>query len=196
MKGEDMVTRNNRVVDDIYNSKRYPRLYRIWANAKYRCNNPNANNYKYYGGRGIDFYKGWEKFAPFCKWALANGYNDELTLDRVDVDKGYSPQNCRWISVMEQENNRTNNTNYTFDGETHTLAEWCRIYGLNYGTVLNRYANGKRGDELFRPTGKIREEDEFEDIRYSDSTLRCWTKNKLILYINKLYEVAEQMKGR
>lgn len=190
-----MKLKNNRIVDDIYNSKNYPRLYRIWAGAKYRCNNKKANNYKYYGGKGITFCKEWEKFTPFCKWSLSNGYEEGLTLDRIDNKKGYSPENCRWVTITEQTNNRSTNTNYTFNGETHTLSEWSKIYDLNYDTVLTRFANGKRGNELFKPTGCIKNDGDFEDIRYSDSTLMGWTKKKLILYINNLYETAEKMKG-
>ena len=190
-----MKLKNNRVIDDKYNSKNYPRLYRIWAGAKYRCNNPNANNYQYYGGKGIIFCKEWDKFAPFCEWALMNGYKDNLTLDRIERDKGYSPNNCRWVTIAEQGNNRDTNTNYTFNGETHTLSEWSAIYGLNYNTILSRYAKGKRGDELFKAIRQKKEDKRFENIKYSETTLRGWTKEKLIFYINNLYEIAEQLKG-
>lgn len=189
-----MITKNNRRVHDIYNSKNYPRIYKIWAGAKYRCNNPNANNYRYYGGRGITFCVEWNDFATFCKWSLDNGYADNLTLDRIDNSKGYCPENCRWVTILEQTNNRANNTNYTFDGETHTLAEWSRIFNVNYDTLLTRFANGKRGKELFSPTCNNGNVVLFEDIEYSDATLKSWTKKKLILYIHELYKIAEQLK--
>ena len=187
-----MRTRSNRVVDDIYNPKNYPRLYRIWANAKYRCNNPNANNYKYYGGKGISFCEEWNSFAPFCEWALSNGYKDHLTLDRKETDKGYSPDNCRWVTIAEQDNNRSTNINYNFKGEIRTLSEWSNIYGLNYDTVLTRYRNGKRGNELFKPIRKKKEDKRFENIKYSDATLMGWTKSELVMYIKHLYETTDK----
>lgn len=190
-----MRTKNNRIVDDKYNSKNYPRLYKIWAGLKYRCNNSKAENYQYYGGKGITYCYEWERFAPFCKWALENGYADNLTLDRKDSNKNYCPENCRWSSAFEQANNRKTNVNYSYNNETHTLSEWSKIFDLNYATVLTRYANGKRGSELFKPTRQKRQDDRFENIKYSDATLSGWTKKKLILYIHNLYEIAESMKG-
>lgn len=190
-----MKLKNNRIVDDLYNSKNYPRLYRIWTNARYRCSNPNANNYKYYGGKGITFCEEWNKFASFCKWSLNNGYEDDLTLDRVDVNKGYEPNNCRWVTMKDQTNNKRNNVYYEYDGQLHTLSQWSEIYGLNYDTVLTRYSNGKRGDDLFKPTRTKKNDSRFENIKYSDATLMGWSKKKLISYIKNLYEIAQQLKA-
>ena len=82
------------------------RLYRIWSCMKDRCINPNIKEYKYYGGRGITFCKEWNEPAPFFEWAKANGYRDDLSIDRIDNDKGYSPDNCRWATWSEQMRNR------------------------------------------------------------------------------------------
>ena len=82
------------------------RLYKIWANMKERCQNKAHPRYGDYGGRGITVCDEWQSFVPFRDWAIANGYSDELTIDRVDNDEGYSPANCRWATYMEQRHNR------------------------------------------------------------------------------------------
>lgn len=187
-----MKAKNNRVVDDLYNSHNYPRLYKIWCDMKYRCNNKNAINYKSYGGRGIKICKEWLEFPAFCKWALENGYSDNLTLDRKDNDKGYSADNCRWATKKEQSNNTSKNTIYEYDGESHTLSEWSDIYNVNYDTIVTRYSKGKRGKELFEPSKKMKSDNRFKNIKYSDATLMGWTKKKLILYINNLYKKADE----
>lgn len=82
------------------------RLYNIWKNARQRCRNPKATDFKLYGGRGITFCTEWDDFANFKEWALRNGYTDELTLDRIDPDGDYCPENCRWATWKEQRHNQ------------------------------------------------------------------------------------------
>ena len=114
-------------------------LYNRWQAMKARCNNPNASGYENYGGRGITVCAEWqESFEAFQEWATSAGYKECLTLDRIDVDGDYSPENCRWISDSEQRLNTRRNRLITIGEETKTLKEWCDEYGAPYNTVESR----------------------------------------------------------
>lgn len=128
------------------------RIYRIWSNMKNRCTNKNLDSYKYYGGRGITVYDEWLKFENFNEWSMENGYDDHLTLDRVDNNKGYGPDNCRWASRSQQMNNTRQNTKVEINGENKTIAEWAEETNINYSTLYNRYWRGDRGEKLIRET--------------------------------------------
>ena len=119
------------------------RIYGIWANMKNRCNLPTEPNYKNYGGRGISVCEEWnQNFAAFYDWAIQNGYTDELTIDRIDVNGNYEPSNCRWVNMRVQQNNRRNNTHLEFNGDVHTIAEWSRIVNINVETIISRLSRG------------------------------------------------------
>lgn len=106
------------------------RLYNVWKTMRRRCNSPTANKYKNYGGRGIKVCNEWQEFPLFYEWAMANGYADNLTIDRIDNDGDYCPENCRWATNKEQARNRRSNHLITYQGETHTLIEWSEITGI------------------------------------------------------------------
>ena len=115
------------------------RLHNIWVSMKERCNVPSVNCYKYYGGRGIKVCEEWKhSFESFRDWALANGYTDTLTIDRIDVNGNYEPSNCRWITLKEQGSNKTNNHFITYNGVTKTLQQWADEIGIHHVTLLER----------------------------------------------------------
>lgn len=115
------------------------RLHTIWDHMKQRCYNSNNKTYKYYGARGIVICHEWlDDFMNFYDWAINNGYRDDLTIDRIDVNGNYEPNNCRWNATKQQAQNRRTNRNYTISGKTHCLKEWCEILNLNYHTVYSR----------------------------------------------------------
>lgn len=129
------------------------RLYRVWSAMRDRCNNPNCRAYKNYGGRGIAICPEWDDFAIFRDWALEKGYDSNLTIERIDNDGPYSPQNCRWATRKEQAQNRRGNIMVTFNDESMTLAEASRASGIAYNLLQYRYhANGEQG--LFKPVRK------------------------------------------
>lgn len=114
------------------------RLYRIWAGIKKRCLNKHDVEYHNYGGRGISVCAEWMEFEPFKKWAWANGYADNLTIDRIDVNGNYSPENCRWTTYKEQANNKRNNRFVEYDGRRQTIAQWAEEIGMDYNALLYR----------------------------------------------------------
>lgn len=113
-----------------------------------RCNNPNSSNYRNYGGRGITVCVEWDDYSQFRGWALSNGYGDDKSIDRIDVNSGYKPDNCRWVTSVAQANNRRSSKWYTVNGVTHTLAEWARLYEIPYKQLWKDVKAGKQLKEL------------------------------------------------
>lgn len=115
------------------------RLYRIWTNMKTRCFNQRDKNFERWGLRGITVCDSWKNsFEEFQKWALNSGYDETRTLDRIDNNKGYFPENCRWTSAKTQARNTRKNRILTWNGESHCLAEWAEILQVPITTLYNR----------------------------------------------------------
>lgn len=134
---------------------KHTRLNYIFSAMKKRCYDPNCKSYKNYGGRGITICEEWlnpertviigththrvtKGFVAFKEWAINNGYADNLTIDRIDVNGNYSPENCRWATPKEQQNNTRKNLLVTYKDETKTLPQWCEELGINYFRTRNR----------------------------------------------------------
>ena len=114
------------------------RLYRIWSLMKERCYNTSRKEYPNYGGRGIIVCEEWIESKNFIEWSLNNGYSYELTLDRINNDGNYCPENCRWVERSVQGNNKRNNRLITYKGETKTITQWAKENGMTYFLLKNR----------------------------------------------------------
>lgn len=123
------------------------KIYAVWNTMRARCHNPNNTSYERYGAKGVKVCKEWAgSFTAFYNWALENGYKDGLTIDRIDNNRNYCPENCRWVTAKEQNRNKRNNHFITYKGETKCLGEWAEILNLNYfklyDRLIRRRANG------------------------------------------------------
>ena len=132
------------------------RLYRIWAGIIQRCcNDRERYEWEKYGGRGITVCEEWHKYEAFRDWALSSGYSDDLTIDRINVNGDYCPDNCRWATVYEQNNNKRTSKYISFNGETGTIREFADRYGLAYSCLYTRLKLGwSIEDALLIPSRK------------------------------------------
>ena len=118
-------------------------LFNVWRGILQRCNPEiKSTSTKNYGQRGITVCDEWHEYAIFREWAIGAGYRKGLSIDRINVNEGYSPQNCRWADNKTQQNNKRNNVYVDFNKETHTLKEWSELLNINYQTVYSRYQRG------------------------------------------------------
>lgn len=116
----------------------HTKLYRIWGNMCNRCSNPNNPAWGRYGGRGIFVCDEWKKYESFRDWAKSSGYEKSLTIDRIDNNKGYNPENCRWASVAEQNNNKSNNHYVEYNSMVKTIAQWSKETNIPYKLLHHR----------------------------------------------------------
>lgn len=127
---------------------RIANLYTRWESMRNRCYNPSNIMYHRYGGRGIRVCDEWEEFEPFKEWAIANGFNKGLALDRVDGNGDYCPGNCRWVTQKENNRNKSNLVYLTIDGERHLLVDWAEMTGQPRARLYYRKKNGWTDEEV------------------------------------------------
>jgi hypothetical protein len=133
----------------------HTRLCRLYHGMIYRCYNKNAKTYNNYGGRGIKICDEWlNNFVSFYNWAITHGYHDALSIDRIDVNGNYCPENCRWANKITQARNKRNNVHLIINGEDKTMAEWAELSGIGIKTMWMRYKYGKTGYDLIAPLRK------------------------------------------
>lgn len=133
------------------------RLYSIWCGMKSRCYNTKFPKYISYGARKIQICEEWKtNYKAFEQWALNNGYREDLTIDRIDVNGNYEPANCRWITNEEQARNKTNGIMVTYNGETKQLIKWCEELQLSYVAIYTRFIRGWSVDRMFTEPVQMR----------------------------------------
>lgn len=133
------ITRKRATIHGLSGNHKYcPRLYRIWKNIKQRCFNPKACKYRNYGGRGITICDEWIEYLSFHKWAMSHGYQENLTIERIENDLGYFSSNCTWIPIEKQTRNKRNNHLITYAGKRKLLIEWAETLNMKYGTLRSR----------------------------------------------------------
>ena len=128
-------------------------MYPVWVCMKQRCSNPHNKSYKNYGARGISVCDEWiNSYPAFYEWAIKSGYKKGLTIERIDNNKDYSPENCKWISKAAQSKNRRNVIVITYKGKTQCLADWARELGISRATIKSRLDQGRTVEEAFCKT--------------------------------------------
>ena len=126
-------------------------LYNSWHSMKQRCLNNKCKSFEHYGGRGIKICEIWLDFIPFMQWALLNGYKDNLTIERINVNGNYEPTNCTWITQAEQTLNTRRNVNITFNGVTMCRKLWANKIGISNSALTKRLENWSLEKALTTP---------------------------------------------
>lgn len=135
----------------------HTRLFNIWQGMRRRCTNEKDKNFKYYGGRGIRVAEEWNDFEPFREWSLANGYAEDLTIERINVNGNYQPDNCTWIPRDVQAKNKRNNHPVMINGETKLMTEWIKEAKVSSTQVYDRIRKGWSIEDALFTTDKRKE---------------------------------------
>ena len=142
-------------MNKLFRNVKTNRIYQTWCNMKKRCYYKKANMAKYYGSKGIIMCDEWLNFDNFEMWALKNGYQDDLQIDRINNDDGYSPVNCRWVTAKVQSNNRDCVKKISYNKLDKTLTEWAKYLGKKYSLLATRYYVLRRNNPGEWPISRV-----------------------------------------
>ena len=188
------IIRNGEYITTGKNKGKYKRLYNIWSSMISRCENPHNPSYKYYGDKGKFVCEEWKNengFNAFHKWALENGYKPNLSIDRIDNNKGYYPENCRWVDAYVQNNNKSNNVLVEINGEKKNLTQIARSLGINRYTLQSRIKNSKwdLSSAITRKVGNCPLNNPASGYRYIYYHNKCYQ----VMINNKYYGVRKSL---
>ncbi len=149
---------SSRVLNTTHNKTKHP-LYHVWNSMLNRCYNTHIKNYKNYGGRGIAVCDEWKNdFQAFYDWAVCNGYDEGLQIDRIDNDGNYEPSNCRFVTRKQNCNNKRSNVRITYKGVTKTMSEWADYIGVNYKAFTHRFERNWDIERIFNQPYRVKHE--------------------------------------
>lgn len=173
----------------------YDRLLTCWDSMIQRCHNEKDTGYSDYGAKGIFVCDRWRNsFPEFAMWALSNGYQEHLTIDRINNSRSYNRKNCRWVTLKDQQNNRTNNVNIRVGTQNKTISQWSDVTGVPASTISQRYHGGIRGVGLFKESlGKTG----LKNISYESRLYRVrFEKNGKKVYSKSFKTLSSAIKAR
>lgn len=156
------------------------RLFRIWNHMRERCNSPSCKRYSDYGGRGIKVSKEWNEYLTFKKWAINNGYADNLTIERINNNGDYTPANCRWATNKEQANNRRMNRIITIDGRTMNELAWSEFLRIPKYVLRTRLHRGMSEEEAIKTPVRTNVNGKYVTIDYYNQALERETAQMTI----------------
>ena len=133
--------------------KHETRLYRIWKGIHARCDHPIGKSQCY---KNVFYCDEWKDFEPFYEWSMSHGYQDNLSIDRIDNDKGYSPDNCRWVTMKQQADNRRTSRFVTFNGRTQTVTDWMQEFGFTQASFYRWVDEGLTDEQVIERFSKKR----------------------------------------
>lgn len=149
------------------------RLRSVWGAMKGRCLDKNNNRFYVYGAKGVKICDEWlHNFDNFYNWSIENGYCKGLSIDRIDVKGNYEPNNCRWVTMKVQQNNRSNTIFITYKGETKSVMEWHEITGIKHKTLLQRYHKGLSAEEIIESPLDYNEK--FLELNGKKQSISAW----------------------